>query len=60
MPLSNGDILFRSDALAVRLEGSAARILAEEVVPLLDGQRSLAEISEMVPSFPVRGLAAMA
>ena len=52
VPLSNGDILFRSDAIAVRLEGSAARILAEQVVPLLDGARSLAEISQTVPSFP--------
>jgi ribosomal protein S12 methylthiotransferase accessory factor len=52
VPLSNGDTLFRSDALAVRLEGSAARILAEQVVPLLDGARSLDEISEMVTSFP--------
>jgi bacteriocin biosynthesis cyclodehydratase domain-containing protein len=52
VPLSNGDTLFRSDALAVRLEGSAARILAEQVVPLLDGERSLAEISQMAPSFP--------
>ena len=52
VPLSNGDILFRSDALAVRLEGPAARILAEQIVPLLDGERSLAEISRTVPSFP--------
>lgn len=50
--LSNGDTLFRSDALAVRLEGSAARILAEQVLPFLDGERSLAEILEMFPSFP--------
>ena len=56
LPLSNGDILFRSDALAVRLEGSAARILAEEIVPLLDGERSLAEISQLVPSFPAADL----
>lgn len=52
VPLSNGDTLFRSDALAVRLEGSASRLLAEQVVPLLDGKRSLAEISEMVPNLP--------
>jgi ribosomal protein S12 methylthiotransferase accessory factor len=51
VPLSNGDILFRSDTLAVRLEGSAARILVEQVIPLLDGKRSLAEISEMVTNF---------
>ena len=38
VPLSNGDTLFRSDALAVRLEGSAARILAELVVPFLNGR----------------------
>jgi ribosomal protein S12 methylthiotransferase accessory factor len=52
VPLSNGDTLFRSDALAVRLEGSAARIFAELVVPFLNGERSLAEISKMFPNFP--------
>lgn len=52
VPVDNGNILFRSDALAVRLEGSAARILAEEIVPLLNGQRSLGQILDMVSSFP--------
>jgi hypothetical protein len=56
VPLSNGDVLFRSDAVAVRLEGAAARILAEQVIPLLDGQRSLSEISARLPHLSVADL----
>ena len=37
VPLDGGDLLFRSDSLAIRIEGTFARILHERVLPLLDG-----------------------
>lgn len=49
VPLGNGQVLFRSDTLAIRLEGEAARLLAEQVLPLLDGQHPWAVVAAAVP-----------
>jgi hypothetical protein len=54
--LDDGNVLFRSDSLAVRLEGPAARLLAERVLPLLDGQRSLADLARQLPDVPIEEL----
>ena len=47
--VGDGDVSFRSHAVALRLDGPAAVFFAEQVVPLLDGRRSVAEIAAMLP-----------
>ena len=52
VPLRNGHILIRSDTLTLRLEGGSSRDFVERVLPLLDGRRSLSEITRELPDLP--------
>src|SRR6516164_5452319 len=54
--LSEGDVLFRSDNLAIRIEGGFSRVLAERVASLLDGQHSLTEIAAKLPDLTIDDL----
>lgn len=54
--LSGGDILFRSDAVAVRIEGPSAALFGDRVVPLLDGSRTLDEVGALLPDIAVDDL----
>lgn len=43
--MGNGDVVLCSDTAVVRLEGASTSFLVEEVFPLLDGQKSLHEVT---------------
>ena len=44
--LDEGGVLFRTDSLAILIEGASSRWLADRVIPLLDGRRSLVQVVE--------------
>ncbi|MBV9787885.1 MAG: TOMM precursor leader peptide-binding protein [Chloroflexi bacterium] len=52
VPLNDGSLLCRSDTLALRIEGAFARVLAQRVLPLLNGQRSFEQIAGLLPDLP--------
>jgi ribosomal protein S12 methylthiotransferase accessory factor len=56
VPLGDGNILFRSDTLSIRIEGQFSGVLVERVVPLLDGQHTLAEIAARLPDISIDNL----
>lgn len=56
VPLADGNLLFRSDTLAVRIEGGFARVLRERVLPLLDGSRSFADVAAALSDLPSASL----
>lgn len=58
VPLDDGNLLFRSDTLAIRIEGGFARVLAQRVLPLLDGRRSFDELAAQLPDLPAGDLRA--
>ncbi|CAN5167767.1 hypothetical protein BH20GEM2_BH20GEM2_04630 [soil metagenome] len=43
--LRGGDLLLRSDTVAARLEGRSAKLFGEQILPLLDGRRTVAEVA---------------
>jgi ribosomal protein S12 methylthiotransferase accessory factor len=45
----DASVLFRSDAVSFTLEGPSSVAFASRVLPLLDGQRSLADVSALLP-----------
>jgi bacteriocin biosynthesis cyclodehydratase domain-containing protein len=45
VPLQDGNVLVRSDSVAVRLEGDSASFFTQSVFPLLDGRRSLIDVA---------------
>ena len=45
IPLSDGIVLFKSDTLTVRIEGTFSNVFVDQILPLLNGQKSLAEIA---------------
>ena len=50
VPLADGGVLFRSDAVSIRVEGDSAQWLAQQVIPLLDGRRGLSEVASSLPA----------
>ncbi len=48
--LDEGGVLFRTDSLAILIEGASSRWLADRVIPLLDGRRGLAQVAEALPN----------
>ncbi len=46
IPMNDGNVLFRSDNLAVRLEGSSVKYLIENIFPMLDGKTHLELVAE--------------
>ena len=58
VPLGGGDLLFRSDAVSIQVEGASARWLADRVLPLLDGRRGVRELAEALPDVAPRTSAA--
>ncbi len=57
VPLADGNLLFRSDVLTLRIEGGFARVLRDRVLPLLDGKRPFAEVAAALPDLPAAALA---
>lgn len=49
VPLDDGSVLLRSDTVAIRLEGRAATLLAQRVLPLLETPRGLDEVLARLP-----------
>jgi hypothetical protein len=58
VPVGPERVLFRSDVASLALEGGSAVVLAERILPMLDGQRSLAEIAATLPNLDVTELSA--
>ena len=56
IPLDDDAVWFRSEILSLRVEGSDARVLAERVIPLLDGNTSLSQVARRVPEYSQRSL----
>ena len=52
VPLRDGHLLFRSDTLAIRVEGGFARTLEQRLLPLLDGHRPFSDVCAQVPDLP--------
>lgn len=52
VPLNDGSLLCRSDTLAIRVEGAFARVLAQRVLPLLDGKRGFEQVAALLPDLP--------
>lgn len=52
VPLEGGDLLLRSDSLAIRVEGSFARILHDRVLPLLDGSTPFQRVRSQLNDLP--------
>lgn len=52
VPLRDGHLLFRSEAVAIRIEGGFARTLEQRVLPLLDGRRRLSQVCAALPDLP--------
>jgi len=48
--VGNDVLLFRSDTLTARIEGSSTTLLQQRILPLLDGNRSLAEVASAMPT----------
>lgn len=48
IPLSNGKVLFKSDNVAIRVDGQSSSVIVNEIFPLLNGENSLEEISNQV------------
>jgi len=48
VPLVDGSVLFRSDAVSIRVDGDSARWLAQQVIPLLDGRRGFSEVASLL------------
>jgi ribosomal protein S12 methylthiotransferase accessory factor len=48
VPLTEESVLFRSNTLAVKVEGSMATLLSERVLPLLDRPRSLDDLESQL------------
>ena len=48
--LDEGGVLFRTNSLAILIEGASSRWLADRVIPLLDGRRGLAQVAEALPN----------
>lgn len=46
LPMSDGSVLFRSDGLAVKLEGESVKYVVEQIFPLLDGRTALEDVAE--------------
>jgi ribosomal protein S12 methylthiotransferase accessory factor len=46
IPMNDGSVLFRSDNLAIKLEGESAKYLLEEIFPLMDGKTELSAIAQ--------------
>ncbi len=45
IPLSNGKVLFKSDNIALRINGKSTSFLVEEIFPLLDGIHHIKEVA---------------
>jgi ribosomal protein S12 methylthiotransferase accessory factor len=56
VPLGDDGVLFRSDTLTVRVEGTISKVLVEELLPLLTGQNSLAAIAIQLPDIDITDL----
>lgn len=56
VPLDNGNVLFRSDSMAVRIEGESARLLVDQILPLLDRRRPLSEVAMHLPGLSLQEL----
>ncbi len=46
IPLDNGKVLFKSDSVAIRVNGKSASFLLEHVFPLLDGTTAIDKVSK--------------
>ncbi|CAN0111714.1 unnamed protein product, partial [Phaeothamnion confervicola] len=42
---NDGKVLFRSDNLAIRMEGKSVKLMIEHIFPLLDGNTAIADIA---------------
>jgi len=49
VPFDKDSVLFRSDSVALRLEGASAMFFADHVLPLLDGRHSANELAVALP-----------
>src|SRR3989442_9852104 len=56
VPIGDDAYLFRSNTLAVRIEGSMAVLLGRRVIPLLQQARSVDELSPLLADVPARAL----
>src|SRR5215813_8875594 len=56
VPMGDDAFLFRSNTLAVRVEGSMAVLLGRRVLPLLQQPRSVDELSPLLDDVPRREL----
>ena len=52
IPMDSERLLFRSETLAVRVEGGIADVLAKRILPLLDGRRKFSELAKAMPDLP--------
>ncbi|MCB0163576.1 MAG: TOMM precursor leader peptide-binding protein [Anaerolineae bacterium] len=52
VPLPNNEMLFRSDRVAVRLGGESSLFFVEQILPLLDGQRSFDQLTAELTDTP--------
>ncbi|MCB0212715.1 MAG: TOMM precursor leader peptide-binding protein [Anaerolineae bacterium] len=50
VPLRDNEMLFRSDTVAIRLGGESSLFFVEQIVPLLDGQRSFDQLAAALPT----------
>jgi bacteriocin biosynthesis cyclodehydratase domain-containing protein len=49
VPLPGGDVVLRSDIAAVRLEGGSVELVVHQVLPLLDGRRTVQDVASEIP-----------
>lgn len=54
--IGDDSLLFRSDTIAVRVEGRLAIALRDEILPLLDGEHTLAQVAEQLPRYAAADL----
>lgn len=53
VPLVDGNTLFCSDTLTIRIEGEFSRVLVQRILPYLDGRHSLSEIAARLPDMAI-------
>lgn len=56
IPLDENKLLFRSDTLAIKLDGRSTKFFLEKIVPLINGSYTLREIVAQVPQVPAEEL----
>src|SRR5262245_30692855 len=52
VPVDANQLLFQSDTQAIRIEGPIAGLLADQILPLLDGQHSWTSVSAVLTDVP--------